>query len=176
LVDDGYSSDDVAIEMDLLTAEIADTQAARARQAAADAAPATVGVSLAQLERGVRAGTPRSRTTARGPSRSGSRDDVDTLTRIIGDEALTSQAARARRAELASTLETKNLALGPLEDQVRAASSRSTTITRDARRRRRRPRRRGAARRPARGQPRRDRSLDDEQHGVAISLAGSRSR
>jgi hypothetical protein len=120
LVDDGYSSDDVAIEMDLLTAEIADTQAARDRQAAADAAPATVGVSLSQLERGVRAGTAtledyRARAIAIGLAA----DDVDTLTRIIGDEALTSQAARARRAELASTLETKNLALGPLEDQVR---------------------------------------------------------
>lgn len=123
LTDAGYSSDDIAIEMDLLTTEMADAQAARDKQAAADAAPASPGLSLAQLERAVKAGTAslddyRARAVAIGLSA----DDVDTLTRVVGDELLTSQAARARRAEIASTLDVKNIALGPLEDQVRAGA------------------------------------------------------
>lgn len=123
LTDAGYSSDDIAIEMDLLTTEMADAQAARDKQAAADAAPASPGLSLAQLERAVKAGTAslddyRARAVAIGLSA----DDVDTLTRVVGDELLTSQAARARRTEIASTLDVKNIALGPLEDQVRAGA------------------------------------------------------
>jgi hypothetical protein len=128
LTDDGYSPDDVAIEMDLLTAEIADAQAVRAQQAAADAAPASPGLSLAQLERGVKAGTTSLEAySARAIALGLDLDAVRTLTRIVGDELLASQSARARRAELASTLEAKNLALGPLEDQVKRGE-----LTRDA--------------------------------------------
>lgn len=120
LVDDGYSPDDVAIELELLTAEIADARAAHTTQAAADAAPRTSGLSLAQLERGVKAGTValdayRARAIELGLAN----EDVATLTRILGDELLASRAARSRRLELAGQLDAKNVALGVLEDQVR---------------------------------------------------------
>jgi hypothetical protein len=116
----GYSADDIAIERELLLLEIADVQAARQTQAAADQAAPASGLTLAEIARAVKAGVLtlddyRARAVELGLGQ----DDVDTLTRVLGDDLAETRAAQARRTELASTLKAQNVSLAVLEDQVR---------------------------------------------------------
>jgi hypothetical protein len=117
----GYSDDDIAIEMDLLTTEIADVQNARAIQTAADAAPAAPGLSLAQVAAAVKAGVShledyRARAVAIGLAAA----DVAILVRVLGDELAATQAAKVRRAEIQSTLKPGEVSIAGLADKVAA--------------------------------------------------------
>jgi hypothetical protein len=105
---------------ELLLLEIADVQAARQTQAAADQAAPASGLTLAEIARAVKAGALtlddyRARAVELGLGQ----DDVDTLTRVLGDDLAETRAAQARRTELASTLKAQNVSLAVLEDQVR---------------------------------------------------------
>jgi hypothetical protein len=116
----GYDADDIAIELGLLTIEIADAQHARARQAATDARPGGTGLSLAQVARAVKAGQAtldeyRARAIGVGLDAG----DVDVLTRLLADELATTAAAKARREELAGAVNTPTFSLGVLEELVR---------------------------------------------------------
>lgn len=116
----GYNADDVAVEMDLLVNEIADVQAARAKQAAADAKTTDKGLTLAQLAAAVKAGVAglpdyQARAVADGLSD----DDVATLVRVLSAELANTQAAKARRAELGSSTKPGDVTLAVLEQQVR---------------------------------------------------------
>jgi hypothetical protein len=123
LVRAGYSDDDIGIETELLLLEIADVQAARRQQAAVDQAAPASGLSLAEIARAVKAGALtlddyRARAVELGVSQA----DVDTLTRVLGDDLAETRAAQARRTELDSTLKAQNVSLAVLEDQVRSGA------------------------------------------------------
>jgi hypothetical protein len=49
-------------------------------------------------------------------------DDVATLTRVLGDELAATNAAKARRVQLESTVKPGDVSLSVLEDQVRAGA------------------------------------------------------
>jgi hypothetical protein len=51
-----------------------------------------------------------------------SRDDVDTLVRVLADELAESNVARARRTALGSQVKPQDIALGELEARVRAGT------------------------------------------------------
>jgi hypothetical protein len=120
---DGYTADDIAIEMDLLLQEIADVQAARLREMQADqAAPA--GLSLAQLAAAVRAGVKHLEDyrAAAAANPNLTREDVATLVRVLADELAGSDVARARRTAIASTVKPQDVSIGALEARVRAGT------------------------------------------------------
>jgi hypothetical protein len=120
LVAAGYAEDDIAIEMDLLLTEIADVQAARAKEAATDAAPTATRLSLTQMAAAVRAGVKHLEDyRALAVTKGLDRDSVNTLVRVLSDELASSDAARARRAELGSELLPKDINLAVLEQGVR---------------------------------------------------------
>lgn len=118
---EGWSADDVAIDLDLLLLEIAEVQAARAKRSAPAPAPAVPGLTLAQLERAVKSGAAsvndyRARAIALGYSAA----DVDTLAGVLGAELEDLEAARARQAGIALQLAARGVVLEDLEAGVRA--------------------------------------------------------
>jgi len=119
LVDAGYTDDDIAIELALLTQEIADVQAARAKQAAADQPRAPGVLTLAQMAAAVRAGVrPLTAYQALAVADGLDDDSVRTLVRVLGDELAGTNAARLRREQLGSQLAAKDVNLSNLEAQV----------------------------------------------------------
>lgn len=117
----GYSDDDIAIELDLLTTEIADVRNAHAIQAKADAAPAAPGLSLAQIAAAVKAGVSHLEDyQARAVALGLGADDVSVLVRVLGDELAATQAAKVRRAEIQSTLKPGEVSIAGLADKVSA--------------------------------------------------------
>lgn len=115
----GYTDDDVAIELELLTTEIADVQAARQQRQAAPPASAPAGLSLEQLARAVRRGLKtledfRARAFELGLSP----DAVTTQIRVLGDELKETELAKQRRAAIGSELDAKSISLTDLEQRV----------------------------------------------------------
>jgi hypothetical protein len=99
----GYSSDDVALETDLLTQEIANARAAQQKHAAAAAAAQQKHVSLAQLDAAVVDGAlPIDVYTARVIALGFSPADATLIAGVVADKAAVVQAAAARRAALAT--------------------------------------------------------------------------
>jgi hypothetical protein len=97
----GYSEDDLDLELELLLTEIADTQEARRRRDAAPPAGAPAGLSLAELERAVKAGVStiedyRARAVALGKSP----DEIEVLAAVVEREVQTLSAARAAHDNL----------------------------------------------------------------------------
>ncbi len=120
LEDRGYAPDDVALELNLLAAEIANVKTAGALQSSADAGAGGVGLSLAQLAAAVKAGEATlEQYSARATSLGLSEDDVTTLTRVLADTLAQTTAAKARRAQLESTVKPGDVALSVLEQSVR---------------------------------------------------------
>jgi hypothetical protein len=120
LVARGYSPDDVAIELNLLANEIRDVNTAADVQATADADVPASQLTLAQLAAGVKAGQAslafyRSTAITRGLSD----DDANLLTRVLGDELAATQAAKSRRAALASDVKPGDVPIAVLEQRVR---------------------------------------------------------
>lgn len=119
LVDDGFSPDDVDLQLELLLVEIADVQAARARREALELEAGERGLSLAALERAVKAGAAtledyRARAAALGYSV----EAVDDLVAILSLELAQLADARARRATIGTELAARNLSIGQLEESV----------------------------------------------------------
>lgn len=120
---DGYTPDDIAIEMELLLVEIADTQAARARRdelAAAAAAPQTI--TLQQIERAVKAGTASINDYRFALSQVYQPDDVELLARTLEAELDTLNDARRRRVTIEGELAARTLSIGDLEAAVKAGA------------------------------------------------------
>lgn len=116
----GYGDDDIAIEAELLLAEIADVQARRAARDAAIAAQGQRGLSVAQAERAVKAGTGtleqfRSAVAAAGYSADAGAELLELLERELAGI----QEARARRGTIGDELATRSLSLSQLEDAVK---------------------------------------------------------
>jgi len=117
---DGYTDDDVAIELDLLTTEIAQLQQQQAAAAAADAASGQKGLTLAQLAAAVLAGVqPIGAYTARAAAIGLSPADAQTLTATLQAQLDTTAAARARKAQLAAEGADRELRRADVEKGVR---------------------------------------------------------
>lgn len=120
LTDAGYTDDDVSIELDLLAVEIADTQAARAKAAAAEAKTADHGLSLDQLARAVKLGvSTMDDYRARAVDLGYSVDDVATLAQVLGADLQSIQDAQARHDTISGQLTARNLSLSELDDAVK---------------------------------------------------------
>jgi hypothetical protein len=123
LRDAGYSDDDVALEMELLTTEIAAVAASRARERQANSGAAATGLTLSQVAAAVKAGAATlSDYQARARALGLSDADVTMLVRVLGDELEATRAAKARRETIDGELAAKSFSLATLEDQVRAGA------------------------------------------------------
>jgi hypothetical protein len=116
----GYTADDVAIESDLLTAEMGDTATRRAAAGAADAAAPSKGLTLGQLAAAVKANAATidqyyDRAIAIGLSAA----DADILTRTLQDELDVTAVARQRARDLADASADRELSRSDLEKAVR---------------------------------------------------------
>lgn len=126
LTADGYSSDDIAIELDLLTEEIAQTKAAQAKAAAAAAKVTSAGLTLSELAAAVKAGTaPITDYTARAIALGLSTDDANTLTATLQDAVDLAAVTKARKEQLAADDASKELARA---DVVKAVTDGLKTI------------------------------------------------
>lgn len=117
---EGYSAEDIAIEMGLLLTEIADVQAARRRRDELEAEQPARELSLAQVERAVKVGVVtiedyRSRAAILGYAP----EDVALLVDVLETELATLTEARARRETVNGELATRNLSLAALEQSVK---------------------------------------------------------
>jgi hypothetical protein len=117
---DGYTDDDVAIESDLLVAEIARTQAAQAAADAAAAAAPGKGLTLSQLAAAVAAGEASlDDYYGRAVQLGLSLEDADTLRRTLQDTLDVTAAARRRKGELAALGADRELARADVEKAVK---------------------------------------------------------
>jgi hypothetical protein len=97
----GYTAADVSLEQDLLVQEIAAQRVADALKATAAAKSPAAGLSLAQLEKAVKAGeAPITDYTARAIAIGFSDADAATLTRVLQDAVDAAAALEARKAAL----------------------------------------------------------------------------
>jgi|GEM_PF-2934902 len=121
LVEIGYDDDDIAIEMELLVQEIADTQATRARQQDAEARAHDRGLSLADVAAAVKSGSATiADYQARAIELGYSVEDAGVLASTVSAELDTLTAARARRVTIDGELTARTLSLGELEAAVKA--------------------------------------------------------
>lgn len=123
LVDAGYTPDDIAIEMDLLTTEMADTAAARRTAATTTVPGGGKPLTLAEVAAAVKHGVQslddyRAAAAAAGLAP----DAVDTQVRVLGDELAATKDAKARRDAIVGKLTATSTPLALLEEQVRAGS------------------------------------------------------
>jgi hypothetical protein len=121
LTRDGWTAEAVALETDLLVTEIAQTQAARDKRDALDAAATDRGLSLDQTARAVMGHkAPIEAYTAAARLAGYSDDAAATLTALLGDELAAADAAAARRTAIAGELTARSLSLAQLEAGVLA--------------------------------------------------------
>lgn len=115
----GYADDDVSIEFELLLLEIADTQAARARRAAAEPEAEARGLSLAQVERAVRAGALTLEDYRAAAITAGlASDAVEIVVAVLAQEVGTLTEAREVRTIVLRQLADRNVSLEELEKAV----------------------------------------------------------
>jgi hypothetical protein len=123
LVDDGYTADDVAVEIELLLVEIADERAAQLRRddlAAAVTEPQAL--TLQQIERAVKAGTQSINDYRFALAQVYAPDDADVLARTLEAELDTLNDARSRRVTIEGELAARTLSIGDLEAGVKAGA------------------------------------------------------
>jgi hypothetical protein len=124
LVSRGYSADDIALELDLLTTEIATTRAAQRLQPTTPGAAPAKALSLADTAKAVKAGQltiDDYRTLAVQLGYSAA--DVQTLTNVLTDEVNTLAFASARHTTIAGALTLKGVDIAPIEAAVTAGTS-----------------------------------------------------
>lgn len=121
LAEDGYSQDDIAIDMELLLIEIADVQAKRAARELAESDAAAKQLSLAEVERAVKRGLldlDAYRVRAAQVGYSGT--DLEVLVDLLADEVAQLEAARARREAIDGQLRERALSIAQLEAAVKS--------------------------------------------------------
>jgi hypothetical protein len=117
---DGYTEDEVAIESDLLAAEMARERALVAAAAAREAAAPAEALTLGQIAAAVRVGASTiGAYTARALALGFSTEDADTLTATLQAELDATAAARERRATLIAAGGDRELARADVEKAVR---------------------------------------------------------
>jgi hypothetical protein len=123
LVRDGYTADDIAIELELLLVEIADERAAQTRRdALAAALDEPRALTLQQIERAVKAGTQNINDYRFALAQVYGSDDVDVLARTLEAELETLTDARGRRVTIGGELAARTLSIGDLEAGVKAGA------------------------------------------------------
>ena len=121
LVRAGYSPDDVALEVDLLVYELAETAAARKRRDEAELAARNRGLSLQDTARAVRGGRLTiDAYTAAVKAAGFTEDAARILTRLLVDEIAEREAADARRDEIGAAGDARRLSLSQLAGAVKA--------------------------------------------------------
>ena len=117
---EGFPLEDQDILVSMLTAELAEVRAAEARRRAAETAAAKKKISLADLERAVRAGV-RSIQEYQGElaALGFSPQDQGTLVALLGLEIAQDTAARLKREQAETTLRARGLSLSQMERAVR---------------------------------------------------------
>jgi len=115
----GYQDDAIAIELELLLIEIADIQARRGAREQTSGADGGRGLTLAQVERAVKAGTQslddyRAAAAAAGYTSAATAELIELLTIELQQLA----DGRRRREQIAGELAARNLSLGQLEEAV----------------------------------------------------------
>jgi hypothetical protein len=119
LARDGYSLEDIELDLELLLFEIADVQARRQARGDDDAGAAPRLLTLAQEERAVRRGLASiDDYRARAAELGYAGDELELLVALLVDELEERQAALERRAAVAAELEARQLSLGQLEEAV----------------------------------------------------------
>jgi len=119
LVKAGYSPDDVAIEMDLLTVEIADAAATRAKRDALALQTPDRGLSLNELARAVKVGAATIEDyRARAAALNVAPSDVELLVAVLQDELDAQADAEARHTAIDGELTARSLSLAELEKAV----------------------------------------------------------
>ena len=115
----GYTADDLAVELELLLLEIAETQAARAERTAAEPEAEARGLSLAQVERAVRAGALTLEDYRAAAISAGlAQEAVEIVVAVLAQEAGTLTEAREIRAIVLRRLADQNVSLEELETRV----------------------------------------------------------
>lgn len=119
----GYSSDDVALELDLLTAEMSKTAANKKTAAGTPPAPGSKGLTLAQLHTAVVAGVASIQDYQAAAAASGlTVDATNTLVAELQDALTVAAAAKLRRATMVAELAAKGVSAPDLEAAVRAGT------------------------------------------------------
>jgi hypothetical protein len=123
LVAGGYSTDDVALEMDLLVAEMAGTKGAQQQAATVGASPASKGLTLSQLATAVKNGD-ATLGEWQAAARAGNLtpDAIDTMTAALTDALAVKSDAKSAHADAIAKLAAQGVSLTALEDQVRAGT------------------------------------------------------
>lgn len=119
----GYTADDIAIDMDLLTAEMATTTAAKKKAAATTVPGGGKTLTLAQVATAVKDGAKsledyRAAATAAGLSA----DAVNTLVYVLADELQAAVDAKAAKQAAAVKAIAKGVSVDELEAAVRAGT------------------------------------------------------
>ncbi|HKV99987.1 MAG TPA: hypothetical protein VJN96_09185 [Vicinamibacterales bacterium] len=119
----GYSQDDIALELELLVAEMA-TAKSNQKLAAATATPTSAhGLTLAQIASAVKAGAATRADYISAAGAAGLSDDaIATLTAQLDDELAAIADAKSRRQQIVPALLAAGVDLADLENQVRARS------------------------------------------------------
>jgi hypothetical protein len=121
LAADGYTPDDIAIEMELLLVEIADERAAQARRdelAAALEEPKAL--TLQQIAQAVKAGTQSINDYRFALAQVYDQNDVEVLARTLQAELDTLNDAAGRRVTIEGELAARTLSIGDLEAGVKS--------------------------------------------------------
>lgn len=122
LVADGYSRDDIAIELELLVLEIADVQAARRRRDEQEQQARDRGLSLTQVEQAVKAGVqPIEAYRSRAAELGLIAEDAAVLVAVLEQELAAAAAAKVRREQIEAELQVRNLSVAQLEQAVKGA-------------------------------------------------------
>lgn len=117
----GFGEADVDIQLQLLFAEIADIQAARARNQAAHAGAGAKGITLAQMERAVKLGVRTSEDYRAELAGAGyTPEAIDTLMYVLFAELAQLDDARRRREAIAIEGSARALSLVDMERAVKA--------------------------------------------------------
>jgi hypothetical protein len=120
LVDEGYSAADIETLTSLLLERITDTQRARARRRELAGEDAGRALTIAQVERAVRAGIRTVEDYGHALTAAGYRDeDRDALQLLLASEIAEARDARARRAALADEIARAGVSLAVLARAVR---------------------------------------------------------
>lgn len=120
LRDAKYAEEDIDIDLDLLLMEIADVQQKRAARDAAEQQVQQKGLSLAVVERAVKAGVQTLddyRAAAYGAGYG--QADVETLVDLLARELAQLEEARRRREQIAAEAGDRMLSLSQLEEAVK---------------------------------------------------------
>lgn len=119
----GYSADDIALELELLVAEMATAKGTKKLEASTATPASTHGLTLAQVATAVKAGAATRADYISAAGAAGLTDDaIATLAAQLDDELAAIADAKGRRQQIVPALAAAGVDLADLENQVRAGT------------------------------------------------------